>query len=273
MPTLFLVDPWGYKGLSSQLVIAVLKDWGCNCTFFFNYNRINIGLANPMVQEHMVALFGEDCAQPLREKRAGRSPEDRESCIVEELCAAFGAKLAGAKQERYVLPFRFKNGAGTRTGHHLFFVSKHPLGYSIMKEITAAESSLHEQGVSSFHYSPAGIRFPLHSELKRPLDTCRASFARTNLDSTRFQRPIAPNACFPCSPAGRLWGSPRAMVRAAASARLAKLLGAGAFLGAISTRSFCRRSRRVSATMSCFLASRSIGSAAAERKTSTGASS
>jgi three-Cys-motif partner protein len=165
VPTLFFVDPWGYKGLSLQLVNSVLKDWGCDCIFFFNYNRINMGLSNPMVQEHMAALFGEERAQALREKLEGLSPDDRESCIVEELCQALGAK-----QGRYVLPFSFKNDAGTRTSHHLIFVSKHPLGYSIMKEIMAAESSLHEQGVPSFQYSPADKRFPLLFELNRPLD-------------------------------------------------------------------------------------------------------
>jgi three-Cys-motif partner protein len=164
-PTLFFVDPWGYKGLSLQLVNAVLKDWGCDCIFFFNYNRINMGLTNPMVQEHMAALFGEKRQQALLEKLDGLSPEDRENYIVEELCEALGAK-----QGRYVLPFSFKNDAGTRTSHHLIFVSKHPLGYSIMKEIMAAESSLHEQGVPSFHYSPADVRFPLLFELNRPLD-------------------------------------------------------------------------------------------------------
>ncbi|MGA7414892.1 MAG: three-Cys-motif partner protein TcmP [Bryobacteraceae bacterium] len=170
VPTLFFVDPWGYKSLSLQLVSAVLKDWGCDCIFFFNYNRINMGLTNPMVKEHMAALFGEQRAHVLRLKLEGLSPEDRESCIVEELCAALGAKQVGAKQERYVLPFRFKNDAGTRTSHHLIFVSKHPLGYSIMKEIMAAESSVHEQGVPSFQYSPADKRFPLLFELNRPLD-------------------------------------------------------------------------------------------------------
>lgn len=170
VPTLFFVDPWGYKGLSLRLVNAVLKDWGCDCIFFFNYNRINMGLANPLVKEHMVALFGEQREQVLREKLAGLSPEDRESCIVEELCTALGAKPVGARQERYVLPFSFKNDAGTRTSHHLIFVSKHPLGYGIMKEIMAAGSSLYEQGVPSFHYSPADIRFPLLFELNRPLD-------------------------------------------------------------------------------------------------------
>lgn len=31
VPTLFFVDPWGYKGLSLRLINSVLKDWGCDC--------------------------------------------------------------------------------------------------------------------------------------------------------------------------------------------------------------------------------------------------
>lgn len=165
IPTLFFVDPWGYKGLSLQLVNAVLKDWGCDCIFFFNYNRINMGLSNPMVVEHMASLFGEKRASLMRTKLEGLSPQDRENYIVEELCEALGAKRG-----RFVLPFTFKNDAGTRTNHHLIFVSKHHLGYGIMKDIMAGESSLHEQGVPSFQYSPADERFPLLFELNRPLD-------------------------------------------------------------------------------------------------------
>lgn len=59
VPTLSFVDPWGYKGLSLRLVNSVLKDWGCDCIFFFNYNRISMGLPNKVVDQHMNALFGE----------------------------------------------------------------------------------------------------------------------------------------------------------------------------------------------------------------------
>lgn len=38
----------------------------------------------------------------------------------------------------------------------------------------AKESSLHEQGVPSFQYSPADKRFPLLFELNRPLDELEA---------------------------------------------------------------------------------------------------
>ena len=74
VPTLFFVDPWGYRGLSLQLVNAVLKDWGCDCIFFFNYNRINMGLANSAVAEHMEALFGAERFPRLCQVGGNRQP-------------------------------------------------------------------------------------------------------------------------------------------------------------------------------------------------------
>lgn len=116
VPTLFFVDPWGYKGLSLRLVNSVLKDWGCDAIFFFNYNRINMGVNNIAVQEHMQALFGEEEAMALKNKLNRKNARERELLIVEELCQAL--KAYGS---RYVLPFRFKSNKGKRTSHHLNF--------------------------------------------------------------------------------------------------------------------------------------------------------
>jgi three-Cys-motif partner protein len=165
IPTLFFVDPWGYKGLSLRLVNSVLKDWGCDCIFFFNYNRINLGLHNPKVKAHMDALFGEDYADNLRVRLNGLSSEDRELTIIEELAESL-QKMGG----KYVLPFRFRDERGTRTSHHLIYVSKNFRGYEIMKEIMAKESSNEQQEVPSFEYNPASIQYPLLFELARPLD-------------------------------------------------------------------------------------------------------
>ena len=165
VPTLFFVDPWGYKGLSLRLVKSVLKDWGCDCIFFFNYNRISMGLGNPLVREHMDALFGQPRADQLRQRLEPLEVQARELCIVEELGNAL-VELGG----KYVLPFRFRNKDGTRTSHHLIFVSKHLKGYEIMKEIMARESSSAEQGVPSFEYTPAAPDYPFLFELSRPLD-------------------------------------------------------------------------------------------------------
>ena len=166
VPTLFFVDPWGYKGLSLRLINSVLKNWGCDCIFFFNYIRINMGLSNPVVKEHMNALFGISRGKTLREKLELLNSTERELAIIEELAQAL--KEMGGK---YVLPFRFRDERGNRTTHHLIFVSKHFKGYEIMKEIMAKESSKTTQGVPSFEYSPADKRYHLLFELSRPLDS------------------------------------------------------------------------------------------------------
>jgi len=166
IPTLFFVDPWGYKGLSLRLINSVLKDWGCDCVFFFNYNRINMGLSNTMVSEHMDALFDKERANDLQTQIEGKSPAEREQLVVEGICQAI--KSYGS---RYVLPFCFRDSRGTRTSHHLFFVSKAFRGYEIMKEIMAKESTAQEQGVASFEYNPADLlpKQSLLFQLSRPL--------------------------------------------------------------------------------------------------------
>ncbi|MGJ5672047.1 MAG: three-Cys-motif partner protein TcmP [Nostochopsis sp.] len=174
VPTLFFVDPWGYKGLSLQLINSVVKNWGCDCLFFFNYNRINMGLNNNFVKEHMNALFGERRADKVREELETLKPQERELAIVEAICEAL--KEMGGE---YVLPFCFKHENGTRTSHHLIFVSKHIKGYEIMKDIMAKESSEQNQGVPSFEYNPATSRQPLLFELYRPLDELEAMILDT----------------------------------------------------------------------------------------------
>ena len=178
IPTLFFVDPWGYKGLSLRLINSVLKHWACECIFFFNYKRINAGLSNEAVREHMEALFGERAAE-LAAILEPLSPEQRELTIIEEICKALVA-MGG----KYVLPYCFKNEQGTRTNHHLIFVSKDPLGYEIMKSVMANASSVHEQGVPTFEYNPADKRQPLLFELARPLDDLEGMLLEEFADKT-----------------------------------------------------------------------------------------
>ncbi len=147
--SLVFFDPWGYKGLSLRLLDAALKDWGTDLIFFFNYNRINMGLGNELVAQHMNALFGEDEADALRARVKGLEPTAREYVIVN----AFGERLLRGNAE-YVLPFRFRADGGKRTSHYLFFASKHVLGYSIMKDIMYRESEKSEDGVARFEYTP-----------------------------------------------------------------------------------------------------------------------
>jgi three-Cys-motif partner protein len=164
IPTLLFVDPWGYKGLSVALIASVLQNWGSDCIFFFNYNRINPGLNNEAVRQHMDDLFGQERADAIRAKLDGLQPSEREDLIIEELSEAL--KQLGVA---YVLPFTFKSEKGTRTKHHLVFASKNFKGYEIMKDIMAKESSEQDQGVASFEYSSVSNRYQTQFEFLRPL--------------------------------------------------------------------------------------------------------
>jgi len=172
IPLLAFIDPWGYKGLTLRLVNAFLKSWGCDCIFFFNYSRINAGLSNPFVREHMAALFGDERAARLKEVLEPMHSADREATIVNELALAL--REHGSGDKRFVLPFCFKKPNGGRTTHHLILVTKHFKGYEVMKGIMAKASSEHTDGVPSFTYSPAtSPRQLLLYGLNQPLEALR----------------------------------------------------------------------------------------------------
>lgn len=156
IPTLFFIDPWGYKGLSLQLISSAIAGWGCDCIFFFNYNRINSGLNNPRVKTHMNDLFGKAQADILREQLVNLQPEERESKIVQAIGDAL-KKVGGLHFQE----FCFKKEDMNRTSHYLIFVSKNNRGHSIMKDIMAKQSSILLQGVPSFQYDQKPVQLSL----------------------------------------------------------------------------------------------------------------
>jgi three-Cys-motif partner protein len=171
VPTLLFADPWGYAGLSLSLFEAVLKDFGSECLFFFNYNRVNAAVTNPKVARLVDELFGVARANRLRQLLPAMSVSEREDCIMAALYEAFQES-----SKKLVLPFCFRSEDKARTSHYLVYVTKHFRGYDIMREIMAAASSSQTQGVPTFTYDPRDrvtrrlfdVNEPL-TELKRSL--------------------------------------------------------------------------------------------------------
>jgi len=175
IPTLSFIDPWGYKGLSLPLVRSLVKDWGCDSIFFFNYRRINPGIENEVLEKPISDLFTEEVLLNLREKVSNKKPKEREEIIlqaVEDVFRGWGMD--------YVLPFPFKNKTGKRTTHYLIFVTKSDVGFSIMKQIMAKASSSEIQGVPSFEYNPAAARCRQLTifDFEKPLDKLQAKLLR-----------------------------------------------------------------------------------------------
>jgi hypothetical protein len=131
-----------------------------------------MGITNFAIEPHMLSLFKEKHLTQIRSRfESAITPREREAIIIQSICHAF--KENGQK---YVLPFRFKNDDGTRTSHHLIFITKNFRGYEIMKEIMARESTVTNAGVANFEYNPRDARYKqgsLFEMLSRPLDDLR----------------------------------------------------------------------------------------------------
>ncbi len=163
-PCLCLLDPTGYKGLSLDLIEAVTTGYGREAIIFFNMNRIRPAVRNDSVFDRMCDLFGEGNFPAVRERVRGLSGYRLELAVLEEFAEALRDRGLS-----FVLPFRFLDHRGTRTSHHLVHVCRHVRGYTIMKEIMAAESSGAGEGAPSFEYNPADEEYAILFEYGRPL--------------------------------------------------------------------------------------------------------
>ena len=147
-PSLAFLDPWGYKGLSRELIRSLLKDWGCEVMFFFNYNRVNMDITNATVAKHMEALFGAGRLATLQATLVGLSGDARELAIMAAL-----AEMVREVGGQFTLPFRFVKDGAERTSHYLIFVTKHFLGYKIMRDVMAKAGWRAADGVAAFEYN------------------------------------------------------------------------------------------------------------------------
>ena len=147
VPTLVFLDPCGYKGLSLKLVKSILKGFGNDCIFFFNYSRINMKLDLEIMNNSIDQFFEPARAAALRTALQQRSPQEREDLILE----AVGSAL----EESRGIPqcFRFVSERN-RTSHHLFFVSKNTRAAASMKRIFNSSSSTVTEGVGSGEHDP-----------------------------------------------------------------------------------------------------------------------
>lgn len=164
VPTLMFLDPFGYKAVNVDIIRAIIKNHGSECVFFFNYNRVMPAITNPGVRHLVDAIFGEQRVNELQEVFPSLSDEQKEAALIGALRESM-SEIGGG----YTLPFRFrKNG---RVFAHLVFVSTHPLGHKIMKEIMAKKSSDSVQGVPSFEFREGTMALDMFAP--KPLDVLK----------------------------------------------------------------------------------------------------
>jgi three-Cys-motif partner protein len=117
-PILAFLDPWGYTGLTRDLIRSLLRDWACELMFFFNFNRVNMDITNEFVKPHMEALFDASRLASFRAVVAELEGEARERAVMAALY-----EMVREVGSRFILPFRFAKDGSNRTSHYLIFMS------------------------------------------------------------------------------------------------------------------------------------------------------
>ena len=161
VPVLSFVDPFGYKGLTRELINKLITNNGSDCIFFFNYNRINMALSsNTKFDEHLIGIFGEDRTRSLKAELAPLSPSQREPIVINSLIEALIEDKGN-----YVLPFKFYSTETLRTSHFIVFVTKNPVACKIMKQIMYSNSAKDSDGVATFSFEDSRNFSDCYSQL------------------------------------------------------------------------------------------------------------
>lgn len=145
-PTLYFVDPFGYKEIALSFLKDLVSAWGNDLIFFFNFRRVNAAVPNQLFAPRIDALFGSR-AEALRREVAPLHGYRRERAIVEAISAELSDRVAD-----HVQKFRFAP-QGREATHYLFYVGKHPRGHEVITDVMAGKSSHTIGGVATFEFS------------------------------------------------------------------------------------------------------------------------
>jgi len=123
-PTFAFIDPFGFKGLSFDLVRRLLINSKTEVFVNVMVDAVNRFLEHPdqQTRQHIVDLFGTKQVLKIAQRPCNR---------VIELRLLYQKQLS--KHARFVRYFEMRNCHG-RTIYCLFFASNHPLGHVKMKE-------------------------------------------------------------------------------------------------------------------------------------------
>jgi three-Cys-motif partner protein len=177
-PRLTFLDPWGYRGLSRPLIGSLIRGFGCETIFFFNYNRISAAVVNTLVEPHMQAIFEPVRLAQLQEALRVATGVEREHLIMRALGDSLESIPTGTSGQPLLVPFRFR-GEGRRVSHYICFLTKSRVGYRIMKEVMAARGVCDSDGVPKFEYVPSRPAQQLSFDVERPLTLLGDDLLRT----------------------------------------------------------------------------------------------
>ena len=110
-----ILDPWGYKGLSSNQIKNLVKNKNVELVFLFSFNQLYRFLKFKGIDHHLLNLFSKKSLKRIRNKI--EQAENKEIFLLENLM-----KNMVDKRGNY-LCYRFKFENQNKTSHFLIFLN------------------------------------------------------------------------------------------------------------------------------------------------------
>lgn len=142
------IDPYGYKGLSEELINSVVKNWGCDCLFYISTHGIKRNIRIDNNKDDLIVLFGREGYQTVREEL-----KKKKSFIFQDQLILKTIRNNLTEKEIYFQEFGVEFEKSKLTSHYLVFLSKHHRGFELIKEIMAKVSKVDSKGIPFFLHS------------------------------------------------------------------------------------------------------------------------
>lgn len=132
-PTFLFVDPCGVRGTSFETIRAVMDCDKSEVFIFFNVDGIRRTAGLPALSPVLIELMGsKERAQSLYiALRKTTNIWERERMIIQHYRQALVDEIGA----NYIVSFRIEHEDQRKTSHCLIHATKHPLGFSIMKDV------------------------------------------------------------------------------------------------------------------------------------------
>lgn len=131
-PSVLFIDPFGYKGIDTNILSQFLNYWGNELFIFINTKRINPALENDKFEPLMRCLFPKSFDNLKNQVRDKTRVAERLRFIVDNLGNEY-KKLLG--DNVYYTAFKFQEEDIETTSHFILHLTKSWRGFDLIKQI------------------------------------------------------------------------------------------------------------------------------------------
>lgn len=180
--TLSFLDPFGYVGISRELIGALINGFGSDCILFFNYQRIiTMGNNNPKIRNRLSDIFGLETLENLKIELNDPKCTNKYSTVLDALEESIRRKI---NKPVFLRGFKICYNNNRNIKYAIVFLTKNFKAYIEMKEIMAKHSTKTQDNseIPTYEFCPSEVLINEHSIDKLKNDLFSTFEGRANIE-------------------------------------------------------------------------------------------